>query len=249
MTDKREQFLNDICSRVKYKTIHRHIRQEVSENIYETAKQYEKSGFNREMSVDMAISHMYSAEQIGNEYNKKYRIPFNCRFGLGIWAAVVTMVFYLIYPLFYKLYKDTIQTGYNTPIIIVGLLLFAVVNYIFLRRGKLKISIRDFIEIIIGFFVGWVLVIAGLTEVSAFGKFGAYPYFKDVNIPFSFPYVPFLPKNSLAFAIEFFSWWFCMLIYLIAARYSSKTKSLIRMVLLPNSYLDREKDDNTRRDI
>lgn len=240
MTDKKEQFLDDMCGKIKYRRIHKHIRQEVSTHICETAEQYEKSGFSHELAVNMAVSHMGNAEHIGNEFNKQYRLPFNNRFGLGIWAIVVTMFIYLIYPLFYKLCNNTIQTGCNTITVIIGIAIFVVANYFLLRRRNLKMCVRDWIEISVGFLIGWALVITLLTLVSD----GVYPYFKDVKVLFTYPYVPLLPKDLSVFGMEFFSWWCCLILYMLSTKGSSKRNSFIFLTRFPgaNGYIETDED-------
>lgn len=76
----------------------------------------------------------------------------------------------------------------------------------------------------IGFLSGWVISMVLLLSTSCISKYGYYLYCTDVKIPFAPLYIPFLPKDHLVFGLEFFCWWFCFMVYMIAVKSRRKIK-------------------------
>lgn len=243
MSNYVDDFLDNVCSKIKYKTIHKDIRREMENHMEEMAQDYEAMGYDREGALRIVVSRMGDAEGIGKGFNHDYRMPFNCSFGFTIWAALVTVIIYLCYPLIYKIDNYTIKIHNSTFVILGAILLFAAVNVMYLRRGKLKMSWRDGIGISAGFFLGWIVAAGGLMIASMYGKMGYYPYFGDVPIPFVPFSVPMLPKKLTVFGMEFFSWWFCIIIYLAAVKSNRKTDSVIFLARFPGACGYVEVDD------
>ncbi len=209
-----DEFLDEVCKYVKYKSVHMEIRSELREHIYENIHEWK-------MSEEEAVTSMGEPEEIGKAFNKNFHLPFNCRYGLCIWAAMVTVFIYLIYPVFAKLFNNTINTGHNNVVILSAISFIMFINVLFLKRGMLKLSFYDTINVTMGFLLGYVISVIVL---MVFSKSGYYLYFSDVKIPIEFPYIPLLPINKIVFGLEFFSWWSCIVIYIISARGKEKTK-------------------------
>jgi hypothetical protein len=191
----------------------------------EIAEQYMKAGYDYDTSMAMAASHMGNAAEIGEMFNAHYRLPFNHKYGLIMWAAVVTVIIYFGYPLIYKIHNGTIRTaGHGTIIILAILLLLAITNIKYLRCGRLRITVSDMLCITLGFLAGWAMAIGSLFALSKFGTFGSYLYFPDVKIPFEPLYLPLLPKDYMVFGVEYFSWWFCLIVYMSAVKSRRKIK-------------------------
>lgn len=222
-------FLDRMCSRVKYKAIHRELWEEVKSHAEDAAEQYECMGYDKSSALEMAFSNMGSAEEIGDAFNKVYRLPFNCKFGFTIWAAIVTVLIYLGYPLIYKLNNGTINVfGHNLVAIFCIFALFAIINILYLRRSPMVISIRDMAYIALGFLIGWAVSFMGLVISSVafldFEALGYYPYFQDVPMLFAPPFLPLLPKNLNVFGIEYLSLWACLMLYMAAVKSRKKIK-------------------------
>lgn len=217
-------FLDRMCDEVRYKSIHKELWDEMKSHMEEIAGQYMESGYDYDTSMAIAASHMGNAREIGEMFNKHYKMPFNSRYGLMIWAVVVTALIYICYPLIYKIYNGTIRTGYSSAVVITILAVFAVANVLYLRRGRLMISLRDGGWITLGFLVGWAAVMIFLQVSGFFVRPWYYAYFPDVKIPFEPLYLPLLPKDHMVFGVEYFAWWFCLIIYMISVKSRRKIK-------------------------
>lgn len=224
MSDRIDVFLDRMCSRVKYKSVHKELKKELYMHIEETAEEYESFGYNHDNAYSIAVSHMGNAFETGEEFNRHYRLPFDRSDGLALWSAIVTAVIYFAYPIIYKIYNRTIPVPYSPVFITALIMLFAIGNVMYLRRGRLKVSFRDFAYITAGFFVGWGVSIAVLMLWSAFTRYGYYPYLTDVKILFAPLYAPLLPKDQMVFGMEYFCWWFCLMTYLISVKSRKKIK-------------------------
>jgi hypothetical protein len=218
-------FLDRMCSEVKYKSMHKEIWDEMKSHMEEIAGQYMELGYDYETSMAIAASHMGNAKEIGEMFNKHYRLPFDSRHGLMLWTAAVTMLIYIGYPLVCKLYNGTIRTGgFNTAAVIILLAIFAVANVMYLRRGKLIITLRDAGKVTLGFLIGWTIIMAALLLSACFVRPWYYAYFPDIKIPFAPLYLPLLPKDHMVFDVEYFSWWFCLIVYMSAVKSRRKIK-------------------------
>lgn len=225
MSDRINDFLDKICASVKYRTMHSEIREEFKNHIDEAVFEFEKFSRGHEAAVNMSLSKLGNATEIGEELNRQYRMPFDNKFGIAIWSGIVTLIVYTAYPLIYKIQNRTINLrGYETAAVIMLIALFGLVNFLYLRRGRLKISLRDWLHIMIGFLSGWLISMVLLLSTSCISKYGYYLYCTDVKIPFAPLYVPFLPKDRLVFGVEFFCWWFCFMVYMIAVKSRRKIK-------------------------
>lgn len=247
MIDREEAFLDEVCSKVKYKTAHKEIRAEMRSHIKELSEECQKASLSREQAVDAAVRRMGDAEEIGRELNRLYRLPFNCRFGLSIWAALMTITAYLLYPPLYKIYDHTIKAPCPTVCILGAILIFMLGNIMYLRRGRLIFSLKDIGCTAIGFIIGWVIVQSGLLLVSEMmGIRGFYPYMSDVKILFASPYVPLVLKELSVFAMEGFCLWICIMVYMSAIKSKKVRKSgFIFAACFPGGYFAHvEVDDN-----
>lgn len=218
-------FLDRMCDEVQYKSVHKDIYSEIKEHIEEMAREYEAFGYDHETSMSLAASRMGNAKEIGEMFNDQYRLPFNNRYGLMIWSGIMTTVIYLGYPLVCKLHNGTISTGgYNTFSVIILLAVFAIANVLYLRRGRLVISLRDMGWITVGFLSGWTAAMLVLLVPACFVRPWHYAYFPDIKIPFAPLYLPLLPKNHMAFGVEYFALWSCLIMYMIAVKSRRKIK-------------------------
>lgn len=226
MADREDRFLDEVCKNIKYRTVHKEIRAELRSHIRDVSEEYVKTGYSREQAVNTAIARMGSAEEIGKALNRQFCLPFNCRFGLSVWAALVTIAAYLLYPLLYKIHSGTIKIPCASVVIAAIILMFILINVMYLRRGRLKFSVKDIGGVTVGYFIGWTIVQSGLLLASRIvGEYGFYPYMQDVKILFGFPYIPLVLKELSAFAMEYFCLWLCIIIYISAIKSAKMRKS------------------------
>ncbi|NLD46280.1 MAG: FtsW/RodA/SpoVE family cell cycle protein [Clostridiaceae bacterium] len=73
MNKKIETFLDDVCVHVRCKTVHRDIRDELANHIYELKAEYESEGYDEKKALDMAISAMGNCDEIGERLNKQHK--------------------------------------------------------------------------------------------------------------------------------------------------------------------------------
>ena len=139
MSDRINDFLDKICASVKYKTMHSEIREEFKNHIDEAVFEFEKFSRGHEAAVNMSLSKLGNATEIGEELNRQYRMPFDNKFGLAIWSGIVTLIVYTAYPLIYKIQNRTINLrGYEAATVIMLIALLGLVNFFYLRRGRLE---------------------------------------------------------------------------------------------------------------
>ena len=98
MSDRINDFLDKICASVKYKTMHSEIREEFKNHIDEAVFEFEKFSRGHEAAVNMSLSKLGNATEIGEELNRQYRMPFDNKFGLAIWSGIVTLILYVVSP-------------------------------------------------------------------------------------------------------------------------------------------------------
>lgn len=225
-------FIESMCDEIRYKPIHQELRAEIKAHIEEMAEEYMAFGYDYDTSMNIAASHMGNAKEIGEMMNKEYRMPFNSRFGLMLWAIIMTAAVYLCYPVIFRLYHGTIRIGhYNTIIIIAILLLFIFANVRYLRRGRMIITVRDMLQISAGFITGWIFsMLVLLIPAKIIGIGSRYFYMPMVKIPIAFPYAPLLPKQYEIFGVEAFTWWFCLIAYMFSVKSRKKIKPFIFVV-------------------
>lgn len=240
MSDKIEDFLDRVCKKVKYKSIHTDIKQEFRSHIDESAQAYTRRGYTHESAASFAVSRMGDAEEIGDALNKEYRLPFNNKFGLAIWSALVTTTIYFLFPLLYKIFNNTIKVPNRNLVVLLSVLLFGMINFLYLKRSKLRMSLHDCLHITVGYLLGSVFSSIALLVSSYFFKLGYYPYFPDVKI--LFVTIPFVPTSLQRFALEFFTWWFCIIVYFMAVRNRNKKGFIFLARFCPTAYVDADKD-------
>ena len=214
-------FFDCLCSEVKYKSIHSSIRTELDAHLEETAQAYIKDDLSPDEARRRALTQMGDAQEIGRMFNKEYRLPFNCRFGLSIWAAIVTMLIYGIYPFLYQLWKSRVIKSPYSDFLIIGIIfMFMAINVLYLRRGRKIVTIRDMGQITVGFMIGYAVSAVILIGMSYLAEPGYYAYMPNVRLLFMPPYIPLLPipMNVNVFSIQGFCWWLCLIVYVAAVK-------------------------------
>lgn len=73
MNKKIVTFLDDVCSHIRCKKIHKDLRDELTNHIYELKDEYVNKGHDEEKALDMAISAMGDCDEIGYRLNKQHK--------------------------------------------------------------------------------------------------------------------------------------------------------------------------------
>ena len=73
MNKKIKAFLDDVCIHINCKTVHKDIREELSEHINELKEENITNGYDEEKALDLAISAMGSADEIGTKLNRQHK--------------------------------------------------------------------------------------------------------------------------------------------------------------------------------
>ncbi len=231
----KDEFLDKVIGAVKYRGVHKYLREELSAHIDEAAECYEREGLDRGSALQKATLDMGDPVSLGATFNKEYRMPFNSRYGLGIWNCISTCVIYfLIYPITVMLNNRDIPGIAPVPLVAAMFILFALANYMILRRGHLMPSACDVRDIVIGFFCGAVLSLVVLFGWSVFNEFGYYPYADGIEILFLRP-VHYLGSEIRFFGDEMLILLFWLAIYLVSCKVNTKAKGFEFVVNLGDS--------------
>ena len=73
MNKELNNFLDEVCERIKYKKIHSEIRTELSEHILSLSEEYKKGGLTEDEAVRKAVLQMGNSEEIGDRLNKQHK--------------------------------------------------------------------------------------------------------------------------------------------------------------------------------
>ncbi len=182
-------FLEEVCRHVKYRSIHNDIRDELSSHIYEIK---ESEGFTTEQAVAM----MGDPAEIGKNINKAYRMPFNCRYGIEIWAAAAAAPLCLAYP-FLKALSDT-NIGFAAMLIIIAA--YGSLCGFIIRRSNVRLTLRDILSAAAGGLCGTLITLAAVYVASLLFTKGVYPYCQNVRILFG------IKLTAVIFAVIMMMW-------------------------------------------
>ena len=182
-------FLDKVCAQVKYRSIHNEIRNELSEHIQEIEE-------NEGLTTGQAVAIMGDPAEIGKSINANYRLPFNSRYGLHIWASLITAIICFAYPYLKTLSKTNI--GFGIMLIIIAL--YSALCGFAIRNSNVRISLRDIASVAAGSIIGNILTLAVIYALSLILEERVYPYFHSVYIPFG------LNLNALTFLTVMLLW-------------------------------------------
>ena len=194
-------FLDGVCKQVKYRSLHNEIRSELSEHVLEIEE-------NEGLTTEQAVAVMGDPAQIGKSINANYRMPFNSRYGLHIWAAMITAVICLAYPYLQTLSKTNIGFG----IMLVIVVIYSILCGFALRRTNVRISVRDSGSVAAGSFIGAIVTLAAIYALSMMLEKRVYPYFQSVYIPFGINLDALTFLAIMALWSAFVYWCSCKLI-------------------------------------
>lgn len=90
MNKKIESFLDDVCVHIRCKSVHKDIRDELTDHIDELKEGYVNTGIDEEKALDMAISAMGSSDEIGNRLDKQHKPK--TEWSLIVLTAVIAII-------------------------------------------------------------------------------------------------------------------------------------------------------------
>ena len=73
MNNKVKTFLDDVCIHINCKTVHKDIREELTQHIVDLQDDYIKQGYDEEKALDSAILAMGNSDEIGIKLNKQHK--------------------------------------------------------------------------------------------------------------------------------------------------------------------------------
>ena len=169
----KETFLNKVCDEIKYQSIHKYVRNELIEYIHERAAEWK--AYDQEIAEACVIKELKNPEELGQIITKRYKMPFNNKYGITIFFGIIVMfIYFIMYPL-----SCSLTNGLLVFLLYAALML---ANAAVLKRSHLNMSGRDIRDVSLGFFMGTVFSLAVLFALSLLGKFGYY-YNTSIKIP------------------------------------------------------------------
>ena len=84
-----DSFINDVCSYIKYKGVHKEVKDELSLHIDELKDSYTSKGLSEEDAEKKAIADMGNAAEIGEKLNKQHKPQ--TEWSLIILTAIISM--------------------------------------------------------------------------------------------------------------------------------------------------------------
>ena len=74
MKINREDYLNSICKKIKYKDKRKSIYDELETHIEETKNEFIRLGFSNEQAEEQALKEMGDSNEIAKSFNKIYKV-------------------------------------------------------------------------------------------------------------------------------------------------------------------------------
>lgn len=143
--NKTDEYINQICSYIKNKAVHKNISEELRNHIDEL--KYELSieeNIDESQSEEIALNRMGEVSKIGKEFNRIYSNSFDILLILGTTSLIILYIFTMI-----NLQKDGIISSNTSPIVslVVGIILFLI---IFFSDYQKIIRNRHYLLLVIG---------------------------------------------------------------------------------------------------
>ena len=126
MNEKLTNFLDEVCSHIKYREVHNEIRAELSEHILETAK---------EIGIDKAILNMGSSILIGENLNKQHKPKTEWSI-IGLIALITLIGGMALYGSSYKDYYSSVIFSRHLIFVAAGILVMLCVYFFDYTRFK-----------------------------------------------------------------------------------------------------------------
>ena len=233
--NNKDLYFDEVCKYIKYQSIHKNIREELSEHIEEAVNDYKSKGYTYDDATEIALKDMGDPRSIGEAFNKQYRMPFNSKYGLMIWSGIATcFIYFILYPVICAV-NNGISGEIKPMIIILMLIAFMAINYLILKRGHLMISGKDIKDITLGYLCGIVLSLGALFLLSTTNKFGYYIYCPSIKILF-LNSIYYMGSSHRFFGDEFLIWLSNIVIYMISCKINGDVKGLEAVIQSDSVY-------------
>lgn len=132
MNKKLLQFLDDVCVHIKFKEIHKEIRDELTHHIEDLKNEYLKQGNNEETALDMAIDAMGNRDDIGKKLNKQHKPQTE-------WSLIVlTGIIVIIGGIVMYLSNNQETNYFQRHLLSIGTGIVILISLYFLDYTKLK---------------------------------------------------------------------------------------------------------------
>lgn len=70
---KIQQYIDQICSHIKWKEVHKQITLEIEDHLYEIIERHKRNGMQEDQAVEDALMHMGDADLIGKQLHNSHR--------------------------------------------------------------------------------------------------------------------------------------------------------------------------------
>lgn len=157
-----KDFLENVCSQIKYKPIREDISEELNLHIQEQKEEYMKDGFEENIAEEKAVSNMGEAEEIGKKLNKIHRPKLD-------WMLLLLVAILIVFGFLVTIIKANRSEEYNYYLyrhigyFIIGLIISIGIYFLDYRK------VLNHPKIIYGIST-FLLTITALFGVSVLGK-------------------------------------------------------------------------------
>ncbi len=135
MNKKIEDFLEEVCIHVSCKAVHKDIRDELTNHIYELKDEYANQGQDDEKALDMAIRAMGNCDEIGNRLNRQHKPKTEWSL-IGLTAIIAVIGGIIMYA---SSKFESIQTvSFEKYLLFAGIGIAVLVGIYFFDYTKLK---------------------------------------------------------------------------------------------------------------
>jgi len=172
-SDHMKEYLDEICSQVRWKKAHGVIRKELQDHLQDQAQAFEEAGNSPEKAVEMAVREMGDPIMLGTQFDRCYRPGFN-------WPILLTTLLLIILGMIARTmmysYTGNWSSGWN---IVISLLIGA---GIVLTVLKIDYTILSKTWLIYGIYVVGTIIF-GLLNFTHGRWVLLLSYYKIVAVP------------------------------------------------------------------
>lgn len=95
---KVKSFLDSVCTKIRWKEVHKNIKEELLDHIYDLVEEYQKKGLSLDDAISKAIMQMGKADTLGDQLNKVHRPKLEWRLLIivGIFSSLGIGAFYIL---------------------------------------------------------------------------------------------------------------------------------------------------------
>lgn len=133
------EFLNNVCDKIKYKPIRNEISEELKNHIEEQKEDFIQSGIEEKLAEEKAIENMGNAEELGKKLNKIHRPKLDWKLVVLILILIAFGILVTIIRIRNEMSSDYMYSrGTNMVdyilVLVIGMILSTVIYFIDYRR-------------------------------------------------------------------------------------------------------------------